>query len=87
MLVAAFSTHAKQGFFLAGGGYEYNLVLGAAALSVAFIGPGAISVDALLGLPLSGLMWGSFAVLVAVVGGALQLVQRHTVPAGEPAKA
>jgi putative oxidoreductase len=88
MLVAAFSTHAKQGFFLAGGGYEYNLVLGAAALSVAFIdSPGAISVDALLGLPLSGLMWGSFAVLVAVVGGALQLVQRHTVPAGEPAKA
>jgi putative oxidoreductase len=87
MLVAAFTTHAKQGFFLAGGGYEYNLVLGAAALSVAFTGPGAISVDALLGLPLNGLMWGSFAVLVALAGSALQLAQRHTAPAGEPAKA
>lgn len=88
MLVAAFATHhAKQGFFLAGGGYEYNLLLGAAALSVAFTGPGAISVDALLGLPLSGLMWGSFAVLVALAGSASQLAQRHTAPAGEPAKA
>src|SRR5687768_7297536 len=41
MLVAAFSVHVKNGFFSTSGGYEYNLVLGVAALSLAFTGPGA----------------------------------------------
>jgi len=87
MLVAALTAHVKQGFFIASGGYEYNLVLGVAALTLAFAGPGAFSVDALIGLPLSGLMWGTLALLVAVLGGAFQLVQRHTAPDGEPANA
>jgi len=87
MLVAALSAHVKQGFFITSGGYEYNLVLGVAAITLAFAGPGAFSVDALLGLPLSGLMWGALAVLVAVLGSAFQLVPRHTALAGEPAKA
>jgi putative oxidoreductase len=87
MLVAAFTVHVKQGFFITSGGYEYNLVLGIAALTLAFVGPGAFSVDALLGLSLSGLMWGTLALLVAVLGGAFQLVQRHVAPVGEPANA
>lgn len=87
MLVAALSAHVKQGFFLTGGGFEYNLVLGVAAVTLAFAGPGAFSMDALLGLPLSGLMWGALALLVAVAGGAFQFAQRHIAPAGEPAKA
>src|SRR6186713_2528184 len=32
MLVAALAAHAKKGFFATSGGYEYNLVLGLAAL-------------------------------------------------------
>ena len=59
MLVAAFSAHVKHGFFMTSGGYEYNLVLGAAALSVAFTGPGALSIDALLGYAVGGAAWGS----------------------------
>lgn len=87
MLVAAVSAHVKQGFFMTSGGYEYNLVLGVAAVALAFAGPGALSLDAALGLPLSGPLWGTLALLVAVVGGALQLAQRHTSPGAEPAKA
>lgn len=86
MLVAASSVHLKKGFFITSGGYEYNLVLGVAAIALAFSGAGALSLDAVLGLPLGGTLWGVLAVLVALAGGALQLAQRHTSPAAEPAK-
>ena len=78
MLVAAITVHVKQGFFSTAGGYEYNLVLGVAGLSLAFTGAGALSIDALLGLPLSGVLWGALALMVAASGAALQLSQRHT---------
>jgi putative oxidoreductase len=81
MLVAGVSAHAKQGFFLSSGGYEYTLVLGVAGLTVAFTGPGALSVDALLGLSWSGMLSGVTALLVGLAGGALPLAQRHTAPA------
>jgi putative oxidoreductase len=60
MLVAAVSAHVKNGFFITSGGYEHSLVLGIAALTVAFIGPGSMLVDALLGLLVSGGFWGVF---------------------------
>ena len=46
MLVAAVAVHVKNGFFIMTGGYEFNLVLGVAALTMAFTGPGALSLDA-----------------------------------------
>src|SRR4051812_39017049 len=49
MLVATATVHWTKGFFLANGGYEFNLVLAVAALAVAFTGPGTASIDALLG--------------------------------------
>lgn len=87
MFVAAMSAHLKQGFFLAKGGYEYTLVLGLAGLAVAFTGPGALSVDALLGYAVGGASWGVGALVVGLVGGALQLAQRHQAPALETATA
>jgi len=77
MLVATITVHLKNGFFAAGGGYEYNLVLAAAAVSLAFSGPGALSIDALLGYSLGGALWGVGAIGVAVVGALVQLAQRH----------
>ena len=77
MLVATITVHLKKGFFAAGGGYEYNLVLAAAALSVAFSGPGVLSIDALLGYSFAGTLWGIGAIVVAVVGAMVQLAQRH----------
>ena len=77
MVVAAVTAHVKNGFFNSGGGFEYNLVLGVSALSIAFIGPGVASIDALLGYSLSGALWGTAAALVAAIGAAVQLVQRR----------
>jgi putative oxidoreductase len=77
MLVAAASVHLKNGFFATGGGFEYNLVLGTAGLSLAFTGPGTLSLDGALGLPLAGLGWGIAAVVVALVGGGAQLARRQ----------
>ena len=77
MLVATITVHQKNGFFAAGGGYEYNLVLAAAAVSVAFSGPGVSSIDALLGYSFAGTLWGIGAIVVAVLGALVQLAQRH----------
>ena len=77
MIVAAVSVHLKAGFFVTTGGFEYNLVLAVAALAVAFTGPGARSVDTLLGLPLSGPLWGAAALVIGVVGGTIRLAGRH----------
>jgi len=78
MLIATFTVHLKNGFFAASGGYEYNLVLAAAAVSIAFSGPGAFSVDALLGYSFAGTLWGIGAIVVAIVGALAQLAQRHS---------
>jgi putative oxidoreductase len=83
MLVAAVSVHLKQGFFITSGGYEYNLVLGVAGLTVAFTGPGALSIDALLGSSLYGVAPGIAAVLVGLVGGTIQLAQRRPAAAAQ----
>ena len=81
MIVAGATVHGAKGFFLANGGYEYTLVLGLAALSIAFTGPGALSLDSALGLELSGLYWGAAALAVGVLGSAVQLAGRRPVPA------
>lgn len=77
MLVAAVSAHLKQGFFITSGGYEYTLVLGVAGLTVAFTGPGALSVDALFGYSAGGAAWGVAALFIGLAGGAVQLAQRR----------
>jgi putative oxidoreductase len=76
MLVAVVSVHLKAGFFVTGGGYEYNLVIGIAAVALAFTGPGALSLDALFGLPLSGALWGTGALIAGLAGGAIPLAGR-----------
>jgi putative oxidoreductase len=90
MLVAAISVHIKKGFFVTSGGYEYTLVLGVAALTLAFTGPGALSLDALsldalVGHYLSGTLWGGGAFLVGVLGGVVALVRRRPIPTHQSA--
>ena len=50
MAVAIAKVHGPKGFFIQNGGFEYNLVLIIAALAVAALGPGAFSLDHVLGL-------------------------------------
>jgi putative oxidoreductase len=40
MLVAIFTVHGKNGYWITQNGFEYNLVLIAVAIGVALIGPG-----------------------------------------------
>jgi putative oxidoreductase len=77
MIVAAAVANFKNGFFITSGGYEYNVILGVAALSVAFTGPGAISVDALFGYADGGVVPGLAAFVIAIVGATGQLASRR----------
>jgi hypothetical protein len=56
---------------------ESGSTLGIAGLVLAFTGPGALSLDRLLGYSLSGEFWGASALLVGLAGGAIQLAQRR----------
>jgi putative oxidoreductase len=78
MVVAAVSVHIEKGFFAPNGGYEYNLVLAAAALALAFTGPGVISLDQALGMPWSGDGWGVAALAAGLIGAAVPLIARRT---------
>ncbi len=82
MIVAGVSAHAKKGFFAHNGGYEYTLILGIAALSLAFTGAGPLSLDAQLGDRLAGAGWGLAALVLGLAGATLQLARRQ-VPAAQ----
>jgi putative oxidoreductase len=45
MLVAAWTVHRPNGFFIVKEGWEYNLILGLSAVAVATIGSGKLSLD------------------------------------------
>jgi uncharacterized membrane protein YphA (DoxX/SURF4 family) len=47
MGVASYMAHWKNGFY-GQGGYEFSLLLGTAALSLALTGPGRLSIDHLI---------------------------------------
>ncbi len=76
MVVAVLSVHVKNGFFATKNGYEYNLLIAAAALSLALTGPGRYSLDAALGLSLAGWAWGLGALALGVLGAMGNLALR-----------
>ena len=49
MVTAIRTVHLKNGVWTTNGGYEYNLVIIAALLTLAEAGPGPVSIDALIG--------------------------------------
>jgi putative oxidoreductase len=77
MVVAIGSVHLKNGFFNHLQGYEYNLIIAVTALSFVWGGPGPLSLDHVLGIQLSGLIWAVAALAVGLVGGAIQLAGRR----------
>ena len=75
MLIATMLTaikHAgwRNGVWNANGGYEYNLVLAAAALALAETGPGKLSIDAARGHVRKGTLWATAALLAGIAGAA-----------------
>jgi putative oxidoreductase len=77
MMVAVGVMHLEHGFFAYKGGWEYNLVLAASALGVAFAGPGALSLDAALGLSW-GEAWAVAALIVGLIAGGAVLIARNS---------
>jgi putative oxidoreductase len=87
MIVAVVTVHLSHGFFAGNGGYEYNLVLSAAAATLAFTGPGAFSVDGLLGYPTGSVAWGIGVLIAGLLGAAGALSQRRVGVTEHAAKA
>lgn len=80
MLVATITVHLPKGFFAQNGGYEFPLVMAVAALTLAFTGPGAYSLDWALGIYASGTTWGVGALVLGLIGGAVALSERRKTP-------
>jgi putative oxidoreductase len=81
MFVAIVTVHWKNGFFNSSGGYEFNLLIVAAALGLAITGPGEISIDHLAGWNLAGPAWGLAALGVAAIAAGSVLAMRKRPPA------
>ncbi len=81
MITAIQRVHASKGPWVTNGGYEYNLVLIAAVLALAEVGPGALSLDGALGTERSGPRWA----LAALLTGALGSIGAHLAAAAHPA--
>ncbi|MET0897255.1 MAG: DoxX family protein [Mycobacterium sp.] len=71
MLVAAWTVHRKNGFFIVKEGWEYNLILAVVAVAIAGIGAGKLSLDYLLfsGTGLYDLLQGWWGLAIALVLG------------------
>ncbi len=50
MVVAGWTVHRANGFFIVSEGWEYNFIIALVGISVAIIGPGELSVDHALGI-------------------------------------
>jgi putative oxidoreductase len=79
MVVAVVKVHLRGGFFVTNEGYEFNLVLVAAAFALAGVGAGAWSLDHAFGLDVAGTGWALGALAAGLLGGAGALVSGRLV--------
>jgi putative oxidoreductase len=70
MSTAIYTVHRPNGIWVDKGGFEYNLVLIAAAFAITTAGPGKISVDAARGNDQWGLPWALAALAAGLAGSA-----------------
>lgn len=87
MIVAAWTVHRHNGFFIVKEGWEYNLVLALSAVAVATVGSGKLSLDYLLfGEKLWMTGWSGLAISLGLgLAGAIgQLLIFYRPPAPQP---
>src|ERR1035437_6312610 len=84
MITAIQRVHLSKGPWATDGGYEYNVVLIAAVLALAEVGPGGLSLDAALGTEKSGPGWALAALLAGAAGAAGAHIAASSAPAPEP---
>ena len=78
MIVAAITVHWEHGLFAMSNGIELPLLYGGAAVALTLTGPGAYSLDALLGLQAlwtPALAWSALA--LGIIGGAGNVALRR----------
>jgi putative oxidoreductase len=82
MVVAIGSVHWAKGWWLSKGGYEYNLVLFGASVSVAATGPGRFSLDRAFGWDdnISGVWWGVGVLVLSLAAGLFILTALRSAP-------
>jgi putative oxidoreductase len=89
MLTAIATVHWSKGFWVTGGGYEYNLTILSAAVAIAATGPGRFSLDNAFGWTggLSGVWWGAGVAAAAAIATMLNLTvgRTHSLHAGPAA--
>jgi putative oxidoreductase len=78
MLVAIAGVHLPKGFFGQNGGYEMPLLIATVAIALGFSGPGALSLDAVLQVPLAGPRWGFIALALGIAGALPPLLARRS---------
>jgi putative oxidoreductase len=76
VMVGTLPVHLPKGLWNSNGGYELPLVFAAAAVAMAFAGPGRISIDAALGWSTSGAAMGSAAAAFGGLTGAVMIAVR-----------
>jgi len=83
MLVAMIMVHLPKGFFVTKGGYEFNVAILGAVVTLALTGPGAYSLDAALGIrfpePISVIV----VTVLVIAGVAVALLTRAPEPVAE----
>jgi putative oxidoreductase len=86
MLTAIDRVHRPNGPWNSDGGYEYNVVLIAALLTLVEAGPGSLSVDRARGREHRGFRWSLAALAAGAAGfaGARQLARRQQPEATDP---
>lgn len=87
MLVAGYTVHRGNGFFIVRSGWEYNLILALIGAALGITGPGVYSLDHALGLipVLAGLTGGLISVGGGLLAGIGQLALFYRPPAAIPA--
>jgi putative oxidoreductase len=86
MITAIRKVHLPNGPWAANGGYEYNVALIAALVALAEDGPGALSLDAALGMERKGPAWGFGALALGALAStlAIEAGRRAGSPSSEP---
>ena len=85
MLVAGYTVHRANGFFIVSEGWEYTFILAVAAVGIAMLGPGEWSLDNALGIDrdLDGWLGLALAGAGGVAAGVAQLALFYRPPANQ----
>jgi putative oxidoreductase len=68
-MIVAGAVNVSKGLWAQAGGYELPLVYGGIAVVLGFTGPGAFSLDNVVGLHMAGPLWGIAAAAVGALTG------------------